>query len=417
MAAAASVLDELNAYLGSGDHDPYPILAEKRRETPVMEGDIGLLLGAPSPSALHDGPVYTYLRYRDVRSAFLDKATYSSAIWRQSQAPFLGETLLAMDGDAHRMWRGLLTDVFNPRALAGWEAHTLQPIAAALVGELKGKGRADLTEYAFRFPIRAIYEVIGLGAEDSYEQFSQLALEMLFIVAINPDEPELTQRNLARAMKATKVSLELLLPVVARKRAQGAPDNDLICHLINAEFEGRTLTDEEIATFVRSIFLPSTESTTRMFLNIMTTLLKRPDVLERIREDRSLLMPAIMECERYEPVALQIPRVTTREVEVGGVTIPEGAGVMLCISSANRDEEVYPDPDDFRLDREGPPSMTFGFGSHMCVGMQTSRRELVAMISAVLDELPGLRLDPDAAPPVIRGTAMRSPNALDVVWD
>ncbi len=166
MSTSAAVLDELNEYLGSGDHDPYPILAEKRRETPVMEGDIALQLGAPSAGALHDGPVYTYLRYRDVRGAFLDKATYSSAIWRQSQGPFLGETLLAMDGEAHRMWRGLLTGVFNPRALAGWEANALQPIAAELVGELKGKGRADLTEYAFRVPIRAIYEVIGLGAED-----------------------------------------------------------------------------------------------------------------------------------------------------------------------------------------------------------------------------------------------------------
>jgi cytochrome P450 len=163
--------------------------------------------------------------------------------------------------------------------------------------------------------------------------------------------------------------------------------------------------------------MPATESTTRLALNTLTTLLRRPELLDEVRRDRSLLTLAIIEAERYEPVVLELPRVTTRDVEVRGVTIPKGAAVMLCVSSANRDEEAFPEPDEFRLDRTNTSSLTFGFGSHMCVGRTTSRSEIAAMIGALFDRLPGLRLDPDIAPPVIRGVTMRGPDGLHVVWD
>jgi cytochrome P450 len=416
MTTTASLVNDLNEYFGAGTGDPYPILAEKRRQTPVMEGDIAIELGAPSPAALHEGPVFSFLRYDDVRDTFRDAETFSSAIWNEAQEPFLGRTVLGMDGEEHRFWRGLLTPVFTPRALKGWEEDVLQPTARRLVEEMAPANRADLVDYAFRFPIRAIHGVLGLD-EESSDEFAQLTLEMLFLVAIDPANPELTQRNLGRAMQACQTTLQRLVPLVERKRATGAPGNDLISHLINAEFEGRTLDDEEIAVFVRSILLPATESTTRMFLNIMVTLLRRPELLDRIREDRSLLMPAILEGERHEPVALGLPRLATRDVEIRGVTIPKGAGVMLCVSSANRDEEAFPDPDEFVIEREGPPALTFGFGRHMCIGMATSRREIAAMMGTVFDSLPGLRLDPDVPPPELRGVTMRSPSALHVVWD
>jgi cytochrome P450 len=418
MAATAPVFEELNEYYASGVEDPYPLLAQRRREMPVMEGDIAVELGAPSPGAMHDGPVYTLLRYDDVRAAFLDAETYSSEIWTELQGPLVGRTMLAMDGDEHRMWRGLLTPVFNPRWLAGWETRTLLPLAHQLIDEFASGRRAELTDFAFRFPVRAIYEVIGFDdQQDSYDDFARLAYEMLFQMAVKPDQPEVTQRNIMRAIAAAQTGLERIMPAVARKRAAGARDNDLICHMINAEFEGRTLTDEEIASTLRSLLMPATESTTRLALNTLTTLLRRPELLDEVRRDRSLLTLAIIEAERYEPVVLELPRVTTRDVEVRGVTIPKGAAVMLCVSSANRDEEAFPEPDEFRLDRTNTSSLTFGFGSHMCVGRTTSRSEIAAMIGALFDRLPGLRLDPDIAPPVIRGVTMRGPDGLHVVWD
>lgn len=418
MASDTTVFAELGEYYASGLDDPYPLMAELRRETPVMEGDIAVELGAPSPAGLHDGPVFSLLRYEDVKAALLDSETFSASIWDEVQGPLLGRTMLSMDGDEHRVWRGLLTPAFSPRSLAGWESDMLEPLANELIDEFGPGNRADLTEFAYKFPLRAIYKVIGFSDEhDDYSEFSRYAYEMLFMMAVKPAEPAVTERNIGRAIGAAQDCLAGLLPVVARRRAEGADANNLICHMINAEFEGRRLTDEEIAIFIRSVLLPSTESTTRLGSSTMATLLRRPELLNRIRDDRSLLQAALVECERYEPIALEVPRVTTRDVEVRGVKIPKGAAVMMCLSSANRDEEVFPEPDEFQIERKGPPGLTFGFGRHMCVGMQTSRKEIKTMLSSLLDRLPGLRLDPDSAPPVIHGVTMRGPDAVNVVWD
>ena len=380
-----------------------------------------LEVGGTSFATVHDGPVFSLLRYDDCEAAFRDPETFSSRIWEEIQGPFLGRTLLAMDGEEHRIWRGLLTPAFSTRSLAGWDVNTLQPIAKEMVEEIAGQKRADLNQFALRFPIRVIYGIIGFDEHvDAYDDFATLAASMLLVMGgMDPDpaKAELMQRNFGRAVAAGQELLTRIEGVVARKRAAGEDDNTLITLLINAEFEGRQLDDEEIAVFVRSLLPPGTETTSRMVINTLTTLLNRPALLDEVREDRSLVMPAILEAERYEPVVLINPRVTTRDVEVRGVTIPMGAAVMLCTGSANRDPDTFPDPDDFDINRKGRPAFTFGFGSHICVGMNTSRREIVAMINAILDGLPRLRLDPDAAPPTIRGVNLRSTAALNVVWD
>ena len=98
-----------------------------------------------------------------------------------------------------------------------------------------------------------------------------------------------------------------------------------------------------------------------------------------------------------------LTRIATRDVEVQGVTIPEGAGVSLVINSANRDEEAFPNADRFDIRRKGATPLVWGLGRHVCQGMTTARAEIRIAMEAMLDGLPGLRLDPDAPPPVIRG--------------
>ncbi|MDX2937765.1 cytochrome P450 [Streptomyces ipomoeae] len=413
---------EVSEAFGAGlVDDPYPFFAQHRSKSPVREGDVMLELGAPSFAAMHRGPVFTFFKHKDVQTAFRDPVTYSSAIWLEGMEPLLGRSVLGLDGEEHRSWRGLLTQVFTRRALPLWEAELLKPIARQCVEELRlGGRRADLTGFAFQFPMRAIYQVIGFGDDpESYERFATSALTILLATAIDPapEKAEEVQQAFARASKAANEAYELILGVVERTRAAGATGSGLISHLVNCEFEGRKLDDDEIAAFVRTLLLAATESTTRTFLNVATLLFTRPELLDEVRANPSRIDAVMREGERLESTSLALPRVTTRQVTVRDVSIPAGSAIVLCVGSANRDEEAFPQPDEFILDREGATPLTFGFGSHICPGMNIARLEMRAMFDALLTGLPGLRLDPEAKPPMIRGVNMRGPAALNVLWD
>jgi cytochrome P450 len=124
-----------------------------------------------------------------------------------------------------------------------------------------------------------------------------------------------------------------------------------------------------------------------------------------------------VEGERFDGPIATITRITARDVEVAGVLIPEGAGISLMAGSANRDPDAFPDPDVFDIHREGPMPLVFGLGRHVCPGMNIARSEMATTMLEMFDQLPGLRLDPDAPPPVIRGVHARGPATLRVVWD
>jgi cytochrome P450 len=146
----------------------------------------------------------------------------------------------------------------------------------------------------------------------------------------------------------------------------------------------------------------------------MFGLLSRPDQLARLRDDRSLMAPAIEEGLRWEPPLTGIGRTATRDVEVDGVLIPAGSPINVCLGGANRDPARWDHPDDFDLLRDPKQHLAFAFGPHMCLGMHLARMETTVAINAVLDRLPDVRLDPDAPAPAITGLTFRAPRALPV---
>lgn len=149
----------------------------------------------------------------------------------------------------------------------------------------------------------------------------------------------------------------------------------------------------------------------------MTLLLTTPGLVDRVRADRSLVPKLIDETVRYEPVATFKVRETAKEVELHGVTIPKGSFVQCMVVSANRDEEVFENPDQFDIDRKLKPSFGFGFGPHMCIGQFVAKVELNCAINAILDLFPNLRLDPDKPAPVIEGAQLRGASHVHVIWD
>jgi cytochrome P450 len=159
------------------------------------------------------------------------------------------------------------------------------------------------------------------------------------------------------------------------------------------------------------------ETTTRTFSSIMTLLLQRPALVERVRNDRSLVSKLIDESARFEPTATVKIRQASKDVEIRGVHIPAGSMVQCMVASANRDENVFENPDVFDIDRRQKPSFGFGFGPHMCIGQFVAKLELLCAINGILDLFPNIRLDPEQPAPKIEGAHLRGAKSVHVIWD
>ncbi|MRK19850.1 cytochrome P450 [Pseudomonas sp. JG-B] len=422
-APSQSNLEQVFANVASNyrgaDIDLHAVYREMREKSPVLPENFMARLGVPSIAGLDpDRPAFTLFKYDDVMAVMRDATNFTSGFIAEGLGSFFdGLILTAMDGEAHKNIRSLLQPVFMPETVNRWKEtkidrvireEYLQPMVAS-------KG-ADIMEFALYFPIRVIYSLIGFP-EDRPEEIEQYAAWALAILAGPQVDPEKAAAARGAAMEAAQALYDVVKVVVAQRRSEGAIGDDLISRLIRAEYEGRSLDDHEITTFVRSLLPAASETTTRTFGTLMTLLLERPELLARIREDRSLVPKAIDEAVRYEPVATFKVRQAAKDVEIRGVAIPHGAMVSCIVTSANRDEDAFENADTFNIDRRAKPSFGFGFGPHMCIGQFVAKTEINCALNAILDLMPNIRLDPDKPAPEIIGAQLRGPHHVHVIWD
>ncbi|MEZ3187475.1 cytochrome P450 [Stutzerimonas balearica] len=410
--------DVASNYRGS-DVDLHAIYREMRMNSPVLEENFMARLGVPSIAGLDaNRPTFTLFKYNDVMAVMRDASNFTSGFIAEGLGAFFdGLILTAMDGDAHKNIRNLLQPVFMPETVNRWKETKIdRVIREEYIKPLVPSKGGDLMDFALYFPIRVIYSLIGFP-EDRPDEIEQYAAWALAILAGPQVDPEKAAAARGAAMEAAKALYDVVKVVVAERRASGAEGDDLISRLIRAEYEGRSLDDHEIATFVRSLLPAASETTTRTFGTLMTLLLQNPEVLERVRNDRSLVSKAIDEAVRLEPVATFKVRQAAQDMEIRGVKIPKGAMVQCIVTSANRDEDAFEHGDVFDIDRRPKPSFGFGFGPHMCIGQFVAKTELNCALNAILDLMPNIRLDPSKPAPEIIGAQLRGPHYLHVLWD
>jgi cytochrome P450 len=264
-------------------------------------------------------------------------------------------------------------------------------------------GRADLVrQLLFPFPLAVIAALLGLPDED-LPRFHRLAVELIGVTV-----------DFDRAIRASVELKEYFGGILEQRRS--APRNDMISVLATAEQDGQRLEDEDIYAFCRLLLPAGAETTYRSSSNLLFGLLSDPAQLDAVREHRELLPQTIEEGIRWEPPLLIISRTATRDTEVCGVAIPEGATVICNMGSANHDEQRWVDPDRFDIHRPRRPHIGFAHGPHLCLGLHLARMETAVVMHRLLDRLPDLRLDPSAPQPFITGTMFRAPPHLDVVW-
>lgn len=399
--------DVFNESTGSGVvRNPYPIFAELRQECPVQSGPLGDRFGVTMPESMiaNSGGYYTVLNYDGVQQVLLDGETFSSSGYAPTVGLLMGHSILEMDEPEHGRYRTLIQQAFGLKAMEHWETAIVAPIVHGLIDRFADRGRAELVrELTLPFPIQVIAAVLGLPAAD-LPQFHRWAVELISITA-----------DIARGFEASQKLRDYFAGVLAERRAERR--DDLISVLAHAELNGQRLTDEEIFAFLRLLLPAGAETTYRSSSTLMFGLLTHPAQLEAVRADRGLIKRAIEEGLRWEPPLTGIARLAMRDTEVGGVPIPRGSVVSVCLGAANHDDRRWERPEEFDIFRDAKPHMAFAYGAHTCLGMHLARMETRVFLNALLDRLPNLRLDPDAEDVHVTGLAFRAPRTLPVLFD
>ena len=359
------------------------------------------------PDELKPSDEWTLFGYDDVFAAFRDDVTFTSAKYDETIGLVMGHTILAMGGKEHHDHRNLVAKAFRATALERWEPSVIGPVCDQLVDEIKDHGAADLVRaVTFEFPTRIISSLLGLPPQD-LDLFRRLSLDLISI-----------QTDIVAGLTAAAELHGYFLNQVEQRRRQ--PTNDIIGDLVAAEIDGEKLTDQAIIAFLRLLLPAGLETTYRSSGNLLHSLLTHPEQLAMVYRDRSLIPMAIEEGLRYETPLTVVMRSTTRDIELGGKTVPAGAQINMCMGSANRDEARWTDPNTFDVRRARQAHIAFAGGIHMCLGMHLARLETQVMLNSLFDRVKDLALVPDDGTdvePRIVGLVFRSPNKLPVTFN
>ncbi len=391
---------------GTYDGDPYPIWHALRERAAVHEGVVHELTGVSDPARFHGLPYPDRPHFSAFSYAACDSAYRNDAIFASSPDPVdvaVGgldplNSMLSMGGTQHRQYRALVQPSFVPAKARWWIDNWIEKTVGLLVDSFAGNERADLNiEFCAPIPVLTITGSFGVSVDQ--------ALDIREALRGGPD-------GMARVV-------EILKPIITARRA--SPTDDLISALVEAEITedgmSQRLSDPEIFSFALLLLSAGSGTTWKQMGITLTALLQRPEMLQAVAADRQLLRLAIEEALRWMPTDPMFSRWVTRDTDFFGTRLPEGAVLHICLGAANRDPARWDRPDEYEISRSLRPSFAFGGGAHVCLGMHVARAEMSVGISALLDRLPNLRLDPDAEPPKFVGFYERGSSAIPVVFD
>nr|CRL72969.1 cytochrome P450 [Mycolicibacterium komanii] len=380
--------------------DPYGFFAYMRNTDPVWRGTI--MDTSQMPPELLPPEEWTLFDYDSVFAAFRDCDVYGSQVYHRTIELVFGPTILGMHGKQHHDHRGLISNAFRQSALAQWEPEVIVPICDRLVDEFLDDGEADLVKaMTFEFPTRVTAALLGLPQED-LDLFRRLSFELISIT-----------EDIEAGLTASVALGEYFQAQIDQRRRRMT--DDIIGDLVGAEIDGEKLTDEAIIAFLRLLLPAGLETTYRSSGNLLYLLLTHPEQLAALERDRELIPAAIEEGLRFETPLVSVPRCTTRDVEIHGIPIPEGAQVNLCIGSANRDEKRWENADVFDIHRPRRAHTSFAGGLHSCLGMHLARVETRVMLTSLFDRATDfeLQIDDDTR---LAGLPFRSPIHLPVTF-
>jgi cytochrome P450 len=322
---------------------------------------------------------------------FLTSKMTEERLERMLGKPYVLRGLLQMDDPEHAAYRAVAQPSLAPAALAAMEPW-LESWADHIVSGIAGRTEAfDFTrEIAVPFSIRGIMRLLGLPEADD-----DLILKLSWGL-VGPEDPvrRLADHPTIAICRAGFGFQAYFDPVAADRRA--CPRHDLSSVIATAEVQGESMPDYERFSYYAMIATGGHDTIAFCLSGGMHALIENPDQLARLRADPSLIDTAIEEMLRWTTPGRHIVRTATEDIELGGRTIRAGEAVALFFNSANRDETVFANADQFRIDRRPNPHLAFGLGRHHCIGAHMARLEMRALLKTLLPRLEQVEL---AAPP------------------
>ncbi len=353
------------------------VVADQRRAYDGLRGRC--------PVAHSDLLGWSVLRHADVLAALADHDTYRNRVSQHVSIPN------GMDPPEHAPYRRLIEPYFGPDPMARFE-----PVCDAIANDLvasipRGQPIDVMGSFGHEFAVRVQCAFMG-WSDDLHEPLRAWVREQ--------QRATLTQDRAALARSARRFDEVVQGVLDARRSAGTGSADDPTARLLREEVNGRPLRDAEIVSIVRNWTVGELGTIAASVGIIVTYLAEHPEIEARLRADRSTIPSAIDEILRIDAPLIANRRVVARPVTLAGVALPTGARITLLWASANRDEEVFGDPDEFRLDRDPALNLLYGAGIHECPGAPLARLELRSFVSAFLDGTD--RVEPACDPAPVR---------------
>lgn len=329
--------------------------------------------------------------YRAVIDAERQPELFSNAGGIRPTTPPLPH-MIDMDDPQHLLRRKLVNAGFTRKRVRD-RAKSIDALCDTLIDAVCQRGSCDFVrDLAAPLPMAVIGDMLGVAPED---RDTLLAWSDDMVVALSSVA---TEESLLAAATALTAYNEFMAGFVAQRRRE--PADDLVSVLIAADVDGEQLTDEQIYAETLLILIGGDETTRHTLSGGTAELSRHPEQWQAVREDPDLLPGAVEEMLRWTSPIKNMCRTLTADTDFHGTALHEGEKILLLFESANFDETVFGDPDVFRIDRNPNNHVSFGFGTHFCLGNQLARLELTAMTRRVLARLPDLRLADGAELPL-----------------
>lgn len=381
-------LEPFNPFRSEVIANPYPYYRRYREEEPVHFSDV------------LDAWVLT--RYEDVDAVLVDHQRFSANrrltrnrfsqyfMAQQEQIGLLARTLtmLGADPPEHTRLRRLVSKAFTAKAIDAL-APRIEELAHSLLDEAEAKARKDgafdlVALVAYPLPVVVIAEMIGVPPEDR-EMFKRWSDDVALGLS-----PFLTPAQREQVNSSVSEMAMYFADAIRERRLHLR--EDLISTLVAAREEGQALSDDEVIATLILLLVAGNETTTNFLGGAVLSLLQHPDQLALLRQQPELMDLAVEELLRWESPAQTTARVALEDVEIGEKEIKAYQLVFAVLAAANRDPEVFPDPERLDITRSPNPHLAFGDGIHFCLGAPLARLESRIALKALLDRFPRLRL-------------------------
>jgi len=356
---------------------PYDVFKRLRAEAPVY--------WHPHPEG---GGFWVLTKYDDTVTVSMNPAIFSSArgvgIPDQQPGDDPQAMMLTTDPPRHTKLRRLVSAGFTPKMIRRLEK-PLRKVTDQILDSVAPRGECDfVTEVAAELPLQVICELIGVPQEDRHLIF-RWSNEM--IGSADPEYAVTDEVGMRARMEMFAYS-----DMLAKQR-EGSHGEDLVSVLMEAEVDGEKLSRAEFNAFFLLLAVAGNETTRNLISSGLLALVQHPDQMARLRQDPSILPTAIEEMLRYVTPVMHFRRTALQDTEVRGQEIRQGEKVVIWYVSANRDEDVFPDPDTFDVGRTPNDHVAFGSGGpHFCLGANLARLEIRIMFEHLLDRFSDIQL-------------------------